>query len=153
MVLSYIHPSRFFPRWRPTALPMRRRMDSSQSNPMTVQITIDPINPTINWVAPVQNGKILKVNNQMVQLQANATDNYSIDRVRFFRWDAIYDMYVDIGVVNNSPFEWILDTSILNYQWNQVFVSVKDGAGNTAIQFIWIFRNLPIRNFMPTIRR
>ena len=63
-------------------------------------------------------------------------------------------IYVDIGVVNNSPYEWNLDTTTLNFLWNQVFVSVRDGAGNnSSFQFIWVYRDLPFQLFMPRVAR
>jgi len=118
----------------------------------TVEIIIDPIIPTINWISPVPNGEIYEVDDQWVQLEAEAADNYSVEQVRFFRWDALMNMYIEIGVVFNSPYQWDLDTRNLNYWWNQIFVTAKDEAGNTSsLQFIWIYRNPLPQIFMPMI--
>ncbi len=125
---------------------------ANDSELTTVQITIDPIIPTINWISPVGNGEIYEVYDQLVQLEANAADNHSMQQVRFFRWDAPMNRYVDIGIVDNSPYQWDLDTRSLNYGWNQIFVTARDGAGNLSLlQFIWIYRNLLPRIFMPII--
>jgi hypothetical protein len=108
-----------------------------ESDWTTVEIMIDPIFPTINWISPVTNGEIYEASNQGVSLQAAAVDNLSIAQVHFFRWDALLNTYVDIGVVYNSPYQWFLDTQTLNYGWNQIFARAKDTAGNNStIPFI-----------------
>jgi hypothetical protein len=123
-----------------------------ESDWTTVQIMIDPIFPTINWISPVTNGEIYEASNQGVSLQAAAVDNLSIAQVHFFRWDALLNTYVDIGVVYNTPNQWDLDTQTLNYGWNQIFARAKDTAGNNSIiPFIWIYRNFPPRIFLPFI--
>ena len=121
---------------------------------VTVDIVIDPIVPTIDWSSPVSDGEVYEVNDRYVMLGADAVDNYGIRQVDFFRWDAHQNKYVAIGVVTTSPFQLILDTQTLNYQWNQVFVTVTDEAGNSSpLPFIWIFRNLPIQIFIPVVSR
>jgi hypothetical protein len=123
-----------------------------ESDLTTVQIMIDPIFPTINWISPVADGEIYKINDQVVRLQADATDNLSVEQVLFFRWDALLEDYVDIGVVSTSPYQWDLDTQTLNYGWNQLFARAKDTAGNNStIPFIWIYRNFSPSIFLPFI--
>ena len=120
----------------------------------TVTIVIDPILPTVNWAGDLTNGEILEVVDKFMQLTAAPTDNYSVSQVRFFRWDAVNNKYVDIGVVNSSPYVLNLDTTSLNFHWNQVFITARDGAGNTSpYQFIWVYRNLPFQLFLPRVAR
>jgi VCBS repeat-containing protein len=124
------------------------------SNLTTVEVTIDPIIPSINWISPVPNGEIYEALDQLVRLETEVTENYSIDQVTFYRWDAMMNAYVDIGVVKTSPYLWDLDIQTLNLKWNQIFARVSDGAGNISPrQFIWIYRDLPNRIFLPTINR
>jgi len=119
-----------------------------------VNIVIDRILPLVNWTFPVPDGGIYEATDPFVWLVATATDNNSIRQVNFFRWDAKNNMYVEIGVVASSPFQWYLDIQTLNHQWNQIFVRVTDSAGNVStLPFIWIFRNLPIQVFLPVISR
>jgi hypothetical protein len=123
-----------------------------ESDWTTVEIMIDPIFPTINWISPVTDGEIYEVNNQVVRLQADAADNLSIEQVDFFRWDALLEDYVDIGVVHNSPYQWDLDPQTLNNGWNQIFARAKDTAGNNStIPFIWIYREFSTEIFLPFI--
>ena len=123
--------------------------------PARVDIVIDTVVPEVTWSGPVKNGNIYEIrdNEQFLLLKVDPVE-YSISQVRFFRWDWDKKIYVDIGVVNNQPYEWNLDTSTLNYLWNQVFVSVRDGAGNTSsYPSIWLYRDLPLKLFMPRIAR
>jgi len=120
----------------------------------TVNIVIDPVAPTVNWTAPVSNGEIQEVGDQFMLLEAAPNDNDLVSQVRFYRWDWVKEIYVDIGVVNNGPYRWNLDTTTLNFLWNQVFVLVRDRAGNySPVQFIWIYRDLPFQLFMPRVAR
>lgn len=124
------------------------------SNLTTVEVTIDPIIPSIKWISPVPNGEIYEALDLSVRLETEITENYSIDQVNFYRWDAIMNAYVDIGIVKKSPYQWDLDTRTLNYKWNQIFARVRDGAGNiSSRQFIWIYKDLLNQIFLPTITR
>ena len=124
------------------------------SNLTTVEVIVDPIIPSINWISPVPNGEIYEALGLSVRLETAVTENYSIDQVNFYRWDAILNAYVDIAFVKNSPYQWDLDIQTLNYQWNQIFAKVRDGAGNISPrQFIWIYKGLPNQIFLPTVSR
>jgi hypothetical protein len=115
---------------------------SNQSNEATVSIDIkDQINPIANWVSPVKNGGIFDVNSGTVQLKIEASDNVGVGRVRFYRWDAIASIYVEIGQDLAAPYQIELPVKSLNFAWNQVFVRSYDQAGNpSAQQFIWLYR-------------
>jgi hypothetical protein len=127
--------------------------DPSLDPPARVDIVIDPIAPTVNWTGDFSNKEIYHVGDQYMMLTVDPNDNYFISQVRFLRWDAVNSIWVDIGVVTNSPFQWNLDTSTLNFFWNQVYVFVSDGAGNSSNQFIWLYRDLPYRLYMPKVSR
>jgi hypothetical protein len=116
--------------------------DDLDSDPATVSIRVrDTTVPSVNWVLPVETGKIYDVTFEKVNLKATASDNKSVARVRFYRWDATTQDYVEIGVDNKAPFTTTLDAGQLHLAWNQVFARAYDAAGNPSIQqYIWLYR-------------
>jgi hypothetical protein len=127
------------------------------NNAAEVKITVDRVAPTdIAWISPVGNGDQVHVLDEIIQLEASANDDVEIDRVRFYRWDPTIGEngdYVDIGSVYTQPYRIDLDTSTLNYGFNQIFIRAYDTAGNASErQHIWIFRN-HAKTFLPIIIR
>jgi VCBS repeat-containing protein len=112
------------------------------SPPATVRIQVrDTTVPSVNWVLPVETGMVYDVTFETVNLMATASDNKSVARVRFYRWDAMTRDYVEIGVDNKAPFTTTLDAGQLHLAWNQVFARAYDAAGNPSIQqYIWLYR-------------
>jgi hypothetical protein len=128
---------------------------SLRSDPATVVITIaDKQPPAVIWVAPVVNEEIYFAGKETVTLRVDASDNVEVASVRFLRWDAVKEVFLDIGVVTVGPYATTLDTAILNYEWNQLFAIAYDRAGNASPrQFIWIFRTAggPFPLFLPAV--
>jgi hypothetical protein len=121
------------------------------SNTATVEInTLDQLAPSVNWISPVGNGQIYYSGLKKVLLEVQATDNVSIDRVHFYRWDAKIDQYIDIATILTAPFRVNLDTRVLHPVWNQIFARAYDSAENVSSrQYIWINRTTTI--FLPMV--
>jgi len=132
--------------------------DGTNSSPsVIVTITVDRVAPTVDWASPVGNGGQLEVTNavedQIIQLEANPSDSKTgIERVYFYRWDAINQRNVAIGTVYAEPYRFDFDTSVLNNGFNQINVEAYDMAGNKSdFAFIWLFRYSYI--YIPLQRR
>lgn len=112
------------------------------SEPAMVEITVQDIQaPDLTWVSPVADGERYDIQDGDILLEVEAYDNAAIERVNFFRWDAIQEEYLEIGEVYTAPYQLELDTGGLNLQWNQVFARAFDTNGNASDrQFIWIYR-------------
>lgn len=127
-----------------------------QSNLGTVEIeVIDTEPPTIRFLSPVSDGGVFEVGYEMVRLEVEASDNGSIARVRFFRWDAINEVFVDIADVTQPPYAVEFHASVLNYEWNQVLARVYDSAGNVSERiYIWIYQTVKgTKVYLPSVRR
>jgi len=78
-------------------------------------------------------------------------DDIKIERVWFYRWDAIAEEYLDIGNVHNYPYSINLDATKLNFGFNQIFVRAYDVASNYSDrQHIWIYRDT-FYQYMPLV--
>ncbi|HRJ43991.1 MAG TPA: PA14 domain-containing protein, partial [Caldilineaceae bacterium] len=97
--------------------------------------------PTISWIAPVADGQIYHVSGELVRLQVEATDNVSVSQVHFSRWDAVQEVVVDLVDRFSPPYQMDLDTSSLNYEWNEIRATAYDAVGNQRSATIWLFRD------------
>jgi hypothetical protein len=93
---------------------------------------------------------------QFVHLEANASDNVAIERVRFRRWDKIQMAWVDIANVFTDPYQTDLNTSDLRCGFNQVNVEAYDTSGNNTVDdksgaYIWLIRYCYV--YMPSVNR
>jgi hypothetical protein len=105
---------------------------------------------TLTWVEPVTEGGFYytrrDTGGELVQLMVNVTDRLPIDRIVFERWNLV--AWVEIGVAEPplppappGPYQVILDSSILHYEWNQIRVQAFDEDGNFSLKpYIWIYR-------------
>lgn len=104
----------------------------------------DTEKPIVNWIAPVSDGQVYNVRGEVVRLEVSASDNVGVTRVLFYRWDAVNGQWIDLDNVYSAPYQMSLDTSTLNYEWNQIFTNAFDAAGNVSDRkFIWLYRNGP----------
>ena len=125
---------------------------TNNSQPVEVEIVVDQVDPTVDWVSPVGTGQTIFVTNEILVLSATASDNLAVDRVRFRRWDAVNMHYVELGEVFNPPYSVTLDTSTLNYAFNQINVDAYDTAGNLSERkFIWLYREAKL--YLPMVIR
>jgi PKD repeat protein len=100
--------------------------------------------PIVNWIAPVGNEQVYHVGNEVIQLEVSATDNVAVDRVRFYRWDAVNGRDVEIANDYTAPYRVSLDCGTLNYEWNQINAEAYDVAGNRSDRkIIWLYRDRP----------
>jgi uncharacterized repeat protein (TIGR01451 family) len=106
--------------------------------------TVDPVKPQVTWVSPVGDGKYYFAFSEIIHLVANPTDNLGVAGVHFYRWDTVSLDWVDIGYAYNSPYDWYLDTRILNSGWNEIDIVAYDTAGNVSERgYIFIWRSYP----------
>ena len=124
---------------------------SGLSNSAVVTITVfedDTQVPIVSWISPVYDGEIYNVEGGIVLLEVLAEDDVGVESVRFYRWDNISLLYMDIGVVYSSPYTWNFDTSILNEGYNQIFAQAYDTSGNISTgRYIWLYY---AKNITPT---
>jgi Bacterial Ig domain len=126
------------------------------SNLGTVEIeVIDTEPPTVHWLSPGEDGEVFDVGYEMVHLEVVATDNGTIEKVHFFRWDAQNEVFVDIAEVTEPPYAVEFHSSVLNYEWNQILARVYDSAGNVSERiFIWIYLNENVMKvYLPSVLR
>jgi uncharacterized repeat protein (TIGR01451 family) len=119
---------------------------------------IDAVAPTVTWELPVHFGERYDVSdNQIVRLEVFATDNVAVSYVRFYRWDTPNNDFVDIGFDYTAEtcqfdpalqcYQWDLDTSVLNLQWNEIRARAYDGSGNPSPSpslnsYIFLYRTI-----------
>ncbi|MDX9953134.1 MAG: Ig-like domain-containing protein [Anaerolineae bacterium] len=132
----------------------RGSIESAASGTVPVSVPVcppaDSEDPVVTWVSPVGNEQTYAVEDETVQLQAEATDNVGVARVRFFRWDAVNLQIVEIGDDYTDPYQRDFDCSILNYGWNETLVEAYDAAGNVSEwQSIWLYRLSPAPDLEP----
>ena len=128
---------------------------------------IDEVDPIATWELPVTNGGSVIVGNEMIRLEVVATDNVAVFYVRFYRWDALNNIFVDIGYDYTAAtcqfnpalmcYQWNLDTTILNPKWNEIRAIAFDESGNSSpnprvYSFIFLYRNVS-EIYLPFIKK
>ena len=99
--------------------------------------------PAVSWTSPVGNSGTFNVSSGSVTLQASASDNVGVARVKFTRWDAVAGKWVDLATVSSAPWQTTLAVSTLNSGYNQVNVQAWDAAGNASTSpYIWLNRTV-----------
>ncbi len=111
----------------------------------------DTQNPVLNWTSPVNNGQAFTIGNEEVLLSVTATDNVSIARVRFYRWDAVNSQWREIATDYTPPYQYTLDSTTLNYASNHVYAAAYDIAGNKDERYILIYRKRQV--YLPLVVR
>lgn len=126
-----------------------------ESNQAEVLINVSPSDtqqPSVTWTSPVSDQDVHTVTNQIVVLEVQASDNQAVDRVLFYRWDAIHETYMDLATVTAPPYRLELDTGTLNLGWNQISARAYDNAGNPSeVGYIWLYRVMEF--FLPVASR
>ncbi len=112
----------------------------------------EPDNPVVRWLLPVAEGEGLTVTTQFVHLLVTATDTSGIEKVIFSRWDTVLLQYVDIGTDTAFPYEWNLDTTTLNFGWNQIDVQASDPLENVSDKLhIFLYRPAVFSVYIPLV--
>lgn len=110
----------------------------------------DQIPPEIISITPVGIGDIYEVSDEEITIEVEVIDNFQVNCVEFIRWDAVGNQFIELGEDCEFPYQLILDTSTLNYAWNQIYILATDVAGNaTSHFFIWLYRIM--RTYIPLI--
>jgi len=132
-------------------------VDDGEKTSKSAQVQIDVADrviPSVNWLSPVGTEGRYDVDGGLIRLEAEASDNISVASVHFFRWDPDLEQYIDIATVDQSPYEYYIDTWVLKPAWNQVFVRAYDTYGNgSSREFIWIYLQVSYdyRFYLPVV--
>lgn len=120
----------------------RLETPSGSSTSVLVSIAVlEGEKPLAAWAAPVANGETLDVDREPLVLEVSASDNLGVERVWFYRWDAIQQQYLEIGSADAPPYQVVLEPSLLQAEWNQVFARAQDISGNLSERsFIWLYK-------------
>jgi VCBS repeat-containing protein len=128
--------------------------DAGNLTSPAIQVIInvkDASSPSVVWLEPVGDGEQLDVNGEVILLKVGATDDVTVDYVRFYRWDPNVTPkgeFVDIAIDENSPFEVLFNTSVLNYKFNEIRARAYDESGNVSFyKWIWLYR-VPPKNYL-----
>jgi VCBS repeat-containing protein len=128
--------------------------DTADETSPAIQVVInvkDASSPSLVWIEPVGDGGQLDVFGEVIVLKVNATDDVSVDYVKFYRWDPNVQpsgAFIDIGIDEDPPFEIPINTSILNYEFNEIRARAFDNTGKFSSQkWIWLFR-VPPTNYL-----
>jgi hypothetical protein len=101
----------------------------------------DGIPPEIISISPAGIGGTYEVSTGEVNIDVEVTDNFQVDCVGFIRWDALGEQFIDLGEDCDNPFLLKIESSTLNFGWNQIYIWAVDMAGNTTPhEFIWLYR-------------
>ncbi len=125
----------------PTSTPTKTVTPTKTSTPThtaTPVETYDTTPPVVTWIEPVNAEEVATVHGQAVQLRVNATDNIGVKEVVFTWWNAKNLETVVLAVDTTPPYIYSLDTSKLNFGWNQIDAIAHDAAGNSNQKYIWI---------------
>jgi hypothetical protein len=96
--------------------------------------------PAVSWLAPVGNGGTHAAASGAVSLEVAASDGSGINRVEFWRYDAVADNWIRFATDRAAPYEATIDIAALNAGANQIDADAIDGALNQATAHIWIER-------------
>ena len=126
---------------------------TDESEPATVFIEVlDQIPPTIEWTSPAHSGDIYDLLGEEVYLEVEASDNFQVNCIEFFHWDAKKTEFVLLGIDCELGYGITVESSALNYGWNQIFARADDKAGNLSeFKHIWLYRMAAI--YLPLVER
>jgi hypothetical protein len=112
----------------------------------------DQVPPTLVWVTPIGTGGIFQVVNEEISLGVEVIDNFQANCVEFLHWDAVEMVFHNLGNVCQEPYSIFIDSSTLNFAWNQIFAQASDLAGNLSDhETIWLYRWN--HNYLPLLSR
>jgi PKD repeat protein/surface antigen len=104
----------------------------------------DTERPVVHWLAPVSDWETYHVSDEVVQLEAGATDNVAVARVRFSWWDKVNLERIEIANDYTPPYRASLDCTTLNFEGNEIEAEAYDTAGNASSwKHIWLYRDPP----------
>ena len=126
---------------------------TDESEPATVIIDVlDQIPPSIEWISPAHSGEIFDLFGEEVYLEVEASDNFQVNCIEFFHWDAEQTEFVLLGIDCELSYGITVKSGELNYGWNQIFARADDKAGNLSeFKHIWLYRMAAI--YLPLVER
>jgi hypothetical protein len=126
---------------------------TDESEPATVIIDVlDQIPPSIEWISPAHSGDIYDLFGDDVYLEVEASDNFQVNCIEFFHWDAQKMEFVLLGIDCELGYGITVESSALNYGWNQIFARADDEAGNLSeFKHIWLYRMTS--TYLPLVER
>jgi hypothetical protein len=126
---------------------------TDESDPATVIIEVlDQIPPSVEWISPAHSGEIFDLFGEEVYLEVEASDNFQVNCIEFFHWDAKKTEFVLLGIDCELGYGITVESSALNYGWNQIFARADDEAGNLSeFKHIWLYRIAVI--YLPLVER
>lgn len=128
-------------------------LDSNLAEVIITVSEVDNQTPTVEWLSPASDEAVLSVlADDIILLEASASDNAGIAAVRFYRWDAVDLVNVEIGIAYTPPYRWELEAADLNWGPNQINVKAYDLSGNESDRkHIWIYKLR--RVFLPLLKK
>lgn len=128
-------------------------VDSNRAQVTISVVDADTEAPGVSWLSPVLDHGVISVyDDEVIHLEASANDNMGIASVRFYRWDAVNLVNVEIGIVYAPPYSWDLMANDLNWGPNQINVKAYDVYGNVSDRsHIWVYKLW--RVFLPVLGR
>ena len=125
----------------------------NESDPATVIIeVIDQTPLSVEWIPPALSGEIYDLFSEEVYLEVEASDNHQLNCVEFVHWDVERKEFVQLGIDCVNEFGITIDSSVLNFGWNQIFAQADDEAGNLSeFKHIWLY--LMASTYLPLVER
>lgn len=131
--------------------------DSPWTEPQCTYVgtEVDTVPPVVAWGWPVGNGMTFNATNEEVFLEVEATDNRSVTVVQFSWLDETTNIWQTFAEDTATPYQHLLDISILPVGCTKVDAMAFDAAGNTSSEYIWICDGTEPswKTFVPTILR
>jgi hypothetical protein len=119
-------------------------------------VIVDVTKPVVTWVEPVLVNEYFPVDCrpvcEPVHFAVNATDNFAVQSVNFFRWDHYILDWMNIGDDFTAPYTWEFDPDVLPIGYNQIYAQAYDIAGQPSDRKR-IFLTKEIEIFMPVARK
>ena len=124
---------------------------TDESDPATVFIEVlDQTPPSVEWTSPVHSGYIYNFSGGEVYLEVEASDNFQVNCIEFFHWDAKKTEFVLLGIDCDIGYGITVESGEFNYGWNQIFARADDKAGNLSeFKHIWLYRMATI--YLPLV--
>ncbi len=128
-----------------------------------ISVVIDVIGAedemSLNWLAPVTNTRRWRMGTENITLKVKL-NNCTGCGVRYYRWNAPTQQYVELATVLGSDTSYTFSSTILNAGWgldgwNQILANAIEPGGGlaSARQYIWLVRlpyeNAAVRRYIP----
>jgi len=115
-----------------------------------IDVLEDQTPPSIEWISPAHSGEIYDLSAEEVYLEVEASDNFQVNCIEFFHWDAEQTEFVILGIDCELGYGITVKSGEFNYGWNQIFARADDKAGNLSeFKHIWLYRMATI--YLPLV--